>query len=143
MRSAILVVALFLLIACNNANQSAHVPASFKTDQLTAIMKSPQAVAKEVAKIVGASAANIKIYSENFATDVSQRTVLFSWPNGEEKIVKIAAGKELSINSYSSLGLGFIEKITEADFLKNGIFFPRNKFRIGSFEQLPKHSDFD
>lgn len=129
MRKIIPAVAFVLLLsACNQSKQSVAVPEAFEARLLTAIMKDPETVSKEtLAKIAGTDALNIKIYNENFSTDVSQRTILFSWLNGEKQIIKTASGKELSINAYNSLGLGFVQKTSKEDF--------RNKFESRTFVQ--------
>lgn len=119
MRTLIYPIAFLLFIACNNTHQSADVPATFETKQLTAIMQNPQSASKEsIAKIAGTDASKIKVYSESFSADISQRTILFSWANGEKKSVKTTDGKELQLDGYSSLGLGFVTKISKADFQK-------------------------
>lgn len=122
MRKIISAVALVLLLsACNQSKKSVEVPEAFEARLLTAIMKAPEAVSKEtLAKIAETDKMNIKIHNENFSADVSQRTVLFSWLNGEKRTIKTALGKELSINAYSSLGLGFVKKTSKENF--------RNKF---------------
>ena len=108
-----------LIMACNNTNQTVAVPAAFETKQLTSMMQNPQSVSKEsIAKIAGTDASKIKVYNENFSPDVSNRTILFSWANGEKKSVKTTGGKELQLEGYSSLGIGFIAKISKADFQK-------------------------
>jgi len=118
MKSAISAVAfLALLSACNQSKQSVDVPVTFEAKQLTNIMKAPQSVSKEAfAEIFGTEANNIRIYNEDFATDVSKRTVLLSWQNGGKKSVKTGDGKELTINEYSSMGVGFVTKITKENF---------------------------
>lgn len=118
MKSAISVVALVVLLsACNQSKQSAAVPVTFEAKQLTGIMKAPQFVSKEaIAEIAGTDADKINIYNEDFATDVSKRTVLFSWQNGGKKSVKTGNGKELTVNEYSSMGVGFVTKTTKENF---------------------------
>jgi len=119
MRSIIFPIAFLLLTACNNTHKSAEAPATFEAKQLIAMMQNPQSVSKEsIAGIAGTDAAKIKIYNEDFAADVSKRTILFSWANGDKKTVKTTDGKELQLDGYSSLGLGFVTKISKADFQK-------------------------
>ncbi|TXI80164.1 MAG: hypothetical protein E6Q39_02950 [Crocinitomicaceae bacterium] len=119
MRSIIFPIAFLLLTACNNTHQSAEAPATFEAKQLIAMMQNPQSVSKEsIAGIAGTDAAKIKIYNEDFAADVSKRTILFSWANGDKKTVKTTDGRELQLDGYSSLGLGFVTKISKADFQK-------------------------
>jgi hypothetical protein len=110
---------LVLLSACNQGGPSVHIPAAFDVMHLTNIMKAPESISKEaVAQIAGTNSDKIKIYNEDFSADLSKRTILFSWPNGNKKSVKIAAGKELSVNEYSSMGLGFVTKISKEYFQK-------------------------
>lgn len=119
MRSIIFPIAFLLLTACNNTHKSTEAPATFEAKQLIAMMQNPQSVSKEsIAGIAGTDAAKIKIYNEDFAADVSKRTILFSWANGDKKTVKTTDGKELQLDGYSSLGLGFVTKISKADFQK-------------------------
>ncbi|MFV0472138.1 MAG: hypothetical protein ACK5L7_08940 [Paludibacteraceae bacterium] len=128
MRTLIFPIAFLLLTGCNNTHQSAEAPATFEVKQLTAIMQNPQSVSKEsIAKVAGTDAAKIKIYNEDFAADVSKRTILFSWVNGKKKSVKTTDGKELQMDGYSSLGLGFVTKISKEDF--------RKKFESKSYVQ--------
>lgn len=114
------VITMVLLWGCQGRDKStALITESFEAKYFIDIMKDPQSISKAaLAKIAGTDATNIKIYNENFSTDVSQRTILFSWSNGKKKDIKTAEGKELSINDYSSLGLGFAQKISEEDFRK-------------------------
>jgi len=108
-----------LVTACNNTNPSVTVPDTFETKQLISIMQNPQSVSKEsIAKIAGTDASKIKVYNENFSPDVSKRTILFSWANGEKKSVKTTDGKELQLEGYNSLGLGFVTKISKENFQK-------------------------
>lgn len=119
MRSIIFPIAFLLLTACNNTHQSAEAPATFEAKQLIAMMQNPQSVSKEsIAGIVGTDADKINIYNESFSADVSKRTILFSWANGDKKSIKTTDGKELRLDGYSSLGLGFVTKISKADFQK-------------------------
>ncbi|MFC2185766.1 hypothetical protein ACFCT7_00520 [Fulvivirgaceae bacterium LMO-SS25] len=121
MKRNISLLALALLIAaCNNTNQPVTVPATFETKQLISIMQNPQSVSKEsIAKIAGTDASKIKVYNEKFSPDVSKRTILFSWANGEKKSVTTIDGKELQLEGHSSMGLGFVRKISKTDFQKN------------------------
>lgn len=108
-----------LFSACNNTHQSAEAPTTFEAKQLIAMMQNPQSVSKEsIAGIVGTDADKINIYNEDFATDVSKRTILFSWQNGKKKPFKTADGKELTINEYASMGIGLVTKISKEDFQK-------------------------
>lgn len=120
MKISISVVALVVLLsACNQSKQSADVPVIFEAKQLTGIMKAPQSVSKEaIAEIAGTDADKINIYNEDFAADVSKRTILFSWQNGKKKPFKTADGKELTINEYCSIGVGLVTKISKEDFRK-------------------------
>lgn len=122
------ILMLVMISACNNTNQQVAVPDTFDAKQLIAIMQNPQSVSKEaIAEIAGTDAAKIKVYNENFSADVSKRTILFSWANGEKKSVKTTDGKELQMDGYSSLGLGFVTKISKEDF--------RKKFESKSYVQ--------
>lgn len=119
MRKAIFPVAVMLLLACNDKQESAVVPATFEYRQLAAIMKDPKAIDRErIARIAGTEATKLKTYQENFSADVSKRTIVFSWPNGEKKSVKTTGGKELQLEGHSSLGLGFVKKTSEENFRK-------------------------
>lgn len=119
MRSVIFLLAATLLLACNTNPESAVVPATFEYSQLTAIMKDPQAVDRQrIAGIAGTEAAKLKTYQEDFSADVSKRTIVFSWPNGETKSMKTTGGKELQLEGHSSLGLGFLKKTSEESFRK-------------------------
>ena len=119
MRSIIFSIAFLLFTACNNTHQSAEAPATFEAKQLIAMMQNPQSVSKEsIAGIAGTDATKIKVYNESFSADVSKRTILFSWANGDKKSIKTTDGKELQLDGYSSLGLGFVTKISKAGFQK-------------------------
>jgi len=118
MKRNISLPALVLLIAaCNTTHKPVTVPTAFETKQLISIMQNPQSLSKEsIAKIAGTDASEINAYSEDLAPDISKRTVLFSWQNGKKKSIKTSEGKELQVEGYSSLGLGFITKISKAGF---------------------------
>jgi len=119
MRKAIIPVAVMLLLACNDKQESAVVPATFEYRQLAAIMKDPQAVDRErIAGIANTEVTKLKTYQENFSPDVSKRAIVFSWPDGEKKSVKTTGGKELQLEGHSSLGLGFVKKTSEEKFRK-------------------------
>jgi hypothetical protein len=108
-----------LIAACNNTNQPVAIPDTFETKQLISMMQSPQLFPKEsIAKIAGTDASRIKVHNENFSPDISKRTILFSWGNGKKKSINSTGGKELQIEDYSSLGLGFVTKIPKEDFQK-------------------------
>lgn len=116
-RNIFLLAFVIWIAACNNANQSVAVPATFEVKQLVSIMQNPQMLSKEsIAKIAETAASEIKIYNESFSPDVSKRSILFSWANGEKKSVKTASGQELQLEAFNSLGLGFVRKISKADF---------------------------
>lgn len=119
MRALIFSIVFLLIIACYNTNQSVDAPPKFKTKQLTMMMQNPQSVSKEnIAKIAVTDSSKIKVYSESFSDDVSKRTILFSWANGEKKSVKTSDGKVLNLDDFSSLGIGFVSKISKANFQK-------------------------
>ena len=108
-----------ILSACNQVSEKVSVPTTFNIKQLTALMKNPLSVSKDaIADIAGADANKIKVHNEDFTVDVSKRTILFSWQNGEKKSVETTKGKALSINEYSSLGIGFVTKISKENFQK-------------------------
>ncbi len=110
---------LFSLISCKQKIETVEVPAEFNSKVLVEIMKNPQSVSKEeIAKIAGTDAGKIKVYNENISPETSKRTILFSWPNGEQKSIKTIDGKELKMEAYSSLGIGLVKKISKEDFQK-------------------------
>lgn len=118
-RNISLLVFMVLITACNNANQSVDVPDTFETKQLISMMQNPQSISKEVvAQIVEIDASKIKLENENFSPDVSKHIILFSWANGEKKNIKTTDGNELTVNGYSSMGVGFVKKTTIEDFQK-------------------------
>lgn len=131
----------FLLISCGKKNETVEVPAGFNSKVLVEIMKNPQSVSKEeIAKIAGTEAAKIKIYNEWFSPQVSKRTVLYSWPNGENKTVKTQSGKELKLDAYSSLGIGFIKKISKQDFQKQ---YESNEFIQKEINRITNDESID
>lgn len=116
-RNISLLALILLTAACSNTNQSVTVPSNFEVKQLITIMQNPQSISKEsIAEIAGVGASKIKVHNESFSPDVTKRTILFSWTNGEKKSIKTTAGKELQLQAYSAMGLGLVKKISKADF---------------------------
>lgn len=129
------------LISCGKNDEKVEVPEGFNAKVLLEIMKNPQALSKEeIAKIAGTESVKIKIYNESFSPEISKRNVLYSWPNGKNKIVKTQSGKELKLDAYSSVGVGFIKKISKLDFQKQ---YESNEFIQNEINRITNDESID
>lgn len=132
---------IFLLISCGIQNETVEIPVDFDAKVLVEIMKSPENLPKDkLAEIVGIEAGKIKISKEYFSPDPSKRTLLFSWPNGEQKTFKTQDGKELKMDAYSSIGIGLIQKISKEDFQKQ---FESKEFIQDEINRISKDETID
>lgn len=106
-----------MLISCGTQNETVEIPSDFDAKILVEIMKNPENLSKDqLAEIIGTDAGNLKVSKEYFSPDPSKRTLLFSWPNGGQKTIKTIDHKELKMDAYSSMGIGFIQKISKENF---------------------------
>ena len=94
-----------------------EVNAEFNPQELAVFMVNPDQISKDkIADLVGVKADQIKVFNDEISSNVSQRSILFSWPNGEFKTQKISDSVELKLEDYSSIGLGFLRKISKEEF---------------------------
>ncbi len=106
-----------MVISCGTQNETVEIPVDFDAKILVEIMKNPENLSKEkLAEIVRTDTGKLKVSKEYFSPDPSKRTLLFSWPNGGQKTIKTIDNKELKIDAYSSMGIGFIQKISKENF---------------------------
>lgn len=118
MRNFTFVLGFFILMisSCNSSNDKI-ASTEIDSKKVIAVMKDPKSVSIEkIADLVGKKSSEIKIYKDDLSPDISKRAVIFSWQNGEKKSVKTLEGKDLSIIGYHSVGIGFLQKISEKDF---------------------------
>ena len=130
MKRSILIGCCFLIfLSCKDSGDSVKIPDEFSPQTIIEIMKKPTSVSNEkLAEIAGVESDKIRIYNENFSTDVSKRMVLFSWPNGAQKSIKTRLGKEIKMEGFHSLGLGLVKRISKNDF--------QNQFESKDFVRL-------
>lgn len=141
MQKFIVAIICLVFISCGQKNESVKVPVDFNPENLIDIMKNPENLSQEkLAEIAGTESGKIKISKDYFSPDPSKRTLLFSWPNGGQKTIQTMKGKELKMDAYSSLGIGFIRKISREDFQKqfeSKEFIQNEINRITSDEGIP------
>ncbi len=141
MKHLLIASLVLLFVSCGKKDETVEVPAGFNSKVLVEIMKKPQSLSKsKIAEIAGTEAAKIKIYNEWVSPEISKRTVLYSWPNGGNKTIRTRSGKELKLDAYSSLGIGFIKKISKQDFLKQ---FESKEFIQNEINRISKDENIE
>lgn len=132
---------IFLLISCGTQNETLEIPLDFDSKVLVEIMKNPENLSKDkLAEIVGTESGKLKISQEYFSPDPSKRMLLFSWPNGGNKTIKTLEGKELKMDAYSSIGIGFIKKISKENFRQK---FESKEFIRNEINRISKDEKID
>jgi hypothetical protein len=117
MKEALFFISLMLIFSCKGTKESVEVNPDFNPQELVLLMVNPDQISKEkLANLVGVKADQLKIYKDEISSNVSERSILFSWPNGEMKTQKISDSIELKLEDYYSIGVGFLRKISKEDF---------------------------
>jgi hypothetical protein len=128
MKSSFLFLSVFLILSCKQTVESIEVSSDFNPQELAVFMVNPDQIPKEkIANLVGTEVGKLKIFNDEISSNVSERSILFSWPNGEFKTQKISDSIELKLDDYSSIGLGYLRKISMEEF--------QNRFESKDFIQ--------
>lgn len=120
MKSFLLIFASLLLIhSCKKGNETIEIPNDFDGKVIIDIFKNPkETFLTKVSEISGINSDKILISEEYESPNISQRSLLFSWPNGQSKSITTLDGKKEQLEAYSSLGIGFLRKISKENFSK-------------------------
>lgn len=112
-----ILIASFLFASCGGNTESVSIPNDFNPEVIISNQNSLQKIlTKEmVAEIANIPADNIKVHVESNVNQQGQYRVLYSWTTGKKK--KIGGGKH-EIDDYNSFSIGFIKKMTVAEFEK-------------------------
>lgn len=127
-----------MIFSCKGNPESVEIPSDFNPQELAIFMVNPDQIPKEeIANLIGTDVGKLKIFNDEISPNVSERSILFSWPNGGMKIQKISDSVELKLQDYSSIGLGFLRKLTKEEFQNQ---FESKDFIQNKIETISKDS---
>ncbi|WP_127125083.1 hypothetical protein [Pseudoflavitalea rhizosphaerae] len=140
MRLLLLLLTLSLFYGCGS-RLALPVPDSFDPSQLNAIFDRNDALpVASVASIAGVSPEKLKQFREIIGKDNTSNAVLYSWPNGEKRIITTQDQKQLTTEAFSSLGIAFFRKTGKAAFQMQ---FESADALQQQIDQLTKDKDTD
>ncbi|WP_313029283.1 hypothetical protein [Soonwooa sp.] len=110
-----LIIVAFVVASCSGNTENVSVPNDFNAETIISQQNNLQKIlTKEmVAAVAGVPVDKIGEHIENNINQQGQYTILYSWANGNKK--KVAGGKH-EIDDYNSFSIGFIKKMTLAEF---------------------------
>lgn len=97
--------------------ESAELPQGFNSESMINLEQDLEQLLNktDVAGLVEVSADKIKVYDENFDDSASVHMLLYSWKDGGSFDIETAGGTA-ALESYASVGIGNIKRMSEADF---------------------------
>ena len=112
-----ILIASFLFASCGGNSENVGIPNDFNPEVIISNQNSLQKIlTKEmVAEIANVPEDKIKVHVESHVNQQGQYRVLYSWATGKKK--KVGGGKH-EIDDYNSFSIGFIKKMTAAEFEK-------------------------
>lgn len=136
---------LITILSCKNGSAEVAVTSeniqNLNTERIISVMKSPESIPTDrLAKIAGTDAGKIEINKDYSEILPSNRSLLFSWPNGEIRKLTDVNGEAFELEAYSSLGLNGIKKMSGEEFSQR---FESPDYDQKQIEKMAERSGID
>lgn len=114
------VLLLYSVVCGCKSKEASTVPVSFEATRLSSLVFDDTLLSKtEVAALAEVPAAKLHIYKQRTGTDSATANILYSWPTGETKTVTTHDKRQLRIDVFGSIGIGFTKPTDLASFTRS------------------------